>query len=548
MNRLLEMSGIVIEGHSDDQWFPIVKGIDLHLERGEVLGLIGESGAGKSTLGLASMAYTRQGCRIASGSVVFDGKSLRTLPKNKLRRLWGTRIAYVAQSAAASFNPAHRLIKQYAETPVQHGVMDFAQARKTAEKIYRKLLLPDPDKIGYRYPHQVSGGQLQRAMVAMAMACQPDIIIFDEPTTALDVTTQIEVLVAIRKIVREFNTAAIYITHDLAVVSQISDRIMVLRHGNLVEEKETRQMVAHPEKTYTRQLLSVRKQYRERDLSGSETDIVLDIRNVGASYDRKNRVLDGIDLKIRRGRTVALVGESGSGKSTLARVVIGLLPPLEGTIFYGETLLTPELRHRSKEQLRRLQMIYQMPDTALNPKQKIGKIIGRPLQFYFGMDEKQKEERVIELLEKTGLSPKYHDRYPPELSGGEKQRVCIARALAAEPDLILCDEVTSALDQLVAEGILKLLQDIQDETGVSYLFITHDLATVKAVADEIVVMLNGRIVEQGLKKAVLDPPYHRYTELLLSSVPEMDPDWLNHLLETRGETGIGKMSTLKEES
>ena len=306
--------------------------------------------------------------------------------------------------------------------------------------------------------------------------------------------------------------------------------------------------MARLEKAYTRQLLSVRKQYRERDLSGSETDIVLDVRNVSASYDRKNKVLDSIDLKIRRGRTVALVGESGSGKSTLARVVIGLLPPVEGTIFYGETLLTPELRHRSKEQLRRLQMIYQMPDTALNPKQKIGKIIGRPLQFYFGMDEKQKEARVIELLEKTGLSPKYYDRYPPELSGGEKQRVCIARALAAEPDLILCDEVTSALDQLVAEGILKLLQDIQDETGVSYLFITHDLATVKAVADEIVVMLNGRIVEQGLKKAVLEPPYHRYTELLLSSVPEMDPDWLNHLLETRGETGIGKMSTLEEES
>ena len=544
MAPLLEMRKIYIEGMSDEKWNPIIKGIDLTLQRGEVLGLIGESGAGKSTMGIASMAYTRQGCRIASGSIVFDGKELFGASKEVLRKIRGNRIAYVAQSAAASFNPAHRLIKQYAEAPVQHGVMSFEEAAKEAKDIYERLLLPDPDHIGYRYPHQVSGGQLQRAMVAMAMACQPDLIIFDEPTTALDVTTQIEVLAAIKRIVRQFNTAAIYITHDLAVVAQIADRIMVLRYGNLVEENNAREMIAAPKEEYTRKLLSVRTLKEDKDLSQSEKDIILEVDNVTASYTGTANVLENIDLKIRRGRTVALVGESGSGKITQARVITGLLPPTEGSVIYKRNKLTRDLKSRPKEQLRVMQMIYQMPDTALNPKQKVHKIIGRPLQFYFGMNEKDREKRVYELLEKIELSEKYYDRYPPELSGGEKQRICIARALAAEPDLIICDEVTSALDQLVAEDILKLLQDLQNELKVSYLFITHDLATVKAISDEIVVMLLGRIVEQGVKKDILTPPHHEYTDLLLSSVPEMDPDWLDNLLADR--KAKGKPSTIMD--
>ncbi len=536
MDKILEIKNLVIEGQIGDRWKPIVKGVDLHLHKGEVLGLIGESGAGKSTIGLASMGFTRQGCRIASGSIIFDGQQLFGASEDFLRTVRGARIAYVAQSAAASFNPAHRLIKQYAEGPVQHGLMGSSEAEQKAVEIYKRLLLPDPEKIGYRFPHQVSGGQLQRAMVAMAMSCQPDIIVFDEPTTALDVTTQIEVLAAIKEITRQFQTAALYITHDLAVVAQMADRIMVLRYGEMVEENETAKLLSDPQKQYTRDLLSVRTLKEDKDLSATEKNVILGIENVSASYTGEAKVLKNIDLKIRRGRTVALVGESGSGKSTLARVITGLLPPMEGRIVFNSAELPPALKSRNRDNLRQLQMIYQMPDTALNPKQKIKKILGRPLKFYFGMNKRERNYRVKELLEQIELPKNFINRYPTELSGGEKQRICIARALAAKPELIICDEVTSALDQLVAEGILELLQDLQNELHVSYLFITHDLATVKAIADDIVVMLNGRIVEQGVKQEVLKPPYHEYTEVLLSSVPEMDPGWLDQLLLTRQNT------------
>lgn len=537
-DRLLEIRNLEIDGESDEVWHEIIKGLDLDLDRGEVLGLIGESGAGKSTLGLAAMNFVRPGCRIRGGTIRFDGQELTEQSETTLRKLRGVRIAYVAQSAAASFNPAHQLIDQFSEIPVVHNVKNRQDAEADAKDLYRRVLLPDPDGIGYRYPHQVSGGQLQRAMTAMALSCRPDLIIFDEPTTALDVTTQIEVLTTIRDIVREFNTAAIYISHDLAVVAQMADRIMVLRYGELVEESTTRQMMSDPKMDYTKSLWAVRSFKKETETASTKVNPVVKVDNVTAGYGKED-ILKKVTFEIHRGQTVAIVGESGSGKSTAARVITGLLPPRLGEIQFNGEALPKSFKSRNKDQLRHVQMIYQMADTALNPRQRIRNIIGRPLSFYLNLRGKQKEERIRELLSLIELEPDlYIDRYPGELSGGQKQRVSIARALAAEPEFIICDEVTSALDQLVAEGILRLLDRLQREFNLAYMFITHDLATVKAIADNVVVMLQGEIVEQGPKTDVFSPPHHEYTELLLSSVPEMDPDWLNELIAHRKKHGV----------
>ncbi len=531
---LLEMRGLRIEGRADEVWFEIVHGVDVTLKRGEVLGLIGESGAGKSTIGIAAMGFARDGCRISDGEILFEGQDLRKTPESELRKLRGNRISYVAQSAAASFNPAHKLIDQYCEAPTQHNVLSRSDAERDAVSLFRRLQLPDPENIVFRYPHQVSGGQLQRAMTAMAMSCRPDLIIFDEPTTALDVTTQIEVLAAIKDAVKQFNTAAIYITHDLAVVAQMADRIMVLRYGDLVEEGVTGPMVAEPQEDYTRDLLAVRT-FSVEERARPESKPIVEVRNVTAQYrGAPTPVLHNVDFKIHKKRTVAVVGESGSGKSTTARVITGLLPPLEGEVLYDGQALPKDFRQRNKDQLRKLQMIYQMADVAVNPKQRIRDIIGRPLSFYLGLSGKKKEERIRELLSLIELEPDmFIDRLPSELSGGQKQRICIARALAAEPEMIICDEVTSALDQLVAEGILKLLTRLQDELDLAYMFITHDLATVRAISDEVVVMLQGRVVEQGPRTEMFTPPHHEYTDLLLSSVPEMDPNWLDGILDRR---------------
>ena len=527
---LLEMKDIRIDGFSDERWHKIIKGIDLTLHRGEVMGLIGESGAGKSTLGLASMGFTKPGCKITSGSVIFDGQELVTASEDEKRALWGTRIAYVAQSAAASFNPAHRLLNQTVEASLNQNLQSRDLAEADARDLYKQLQLPDPENIGDRYPHQVSGGQLQRMMTAMAMSPRPDLIIFDEPTTALDVTTQVEVLVAMRSIEEKFNTAALYITHDLAVVAQMADVIKVLRYGKEVEEADTRKMLKSPKEEYTKSLWSVRA--LEKAEAPSE-DIVLSINNVDAAYNGSLKVLHDVNIKIPRGRTVAVVGESGSGKSTTARVITGLLPPMTGSVQFNGEVLPTELKDRSKDHLQRIQMIYQSADTAMNPRQTIAEIIGRPLEFYHDLTGLQKQERILELLKMIELDESFYDRLPSELSGGQKQRVCIARALAADPEIIICDEVTSALDQIVQEGILKLLLNLQKDYNITYLFITHDIAVVNAISDEIVVMYQGAVIEQGMKSEIMSPPHPEYTQLLLNSVPEMDPDWLTKLVKSR---------------
>ncbi|WP_106796390.1 ABC transporter ATP-binding protein [Rhizobium sp. H4] len=515
----------------------IVDGVSFDLQKGKVLGLIGESGAGKSTIGLSALAYGRGGAEITGGEVLLAGTDILALGKNGIRKIRGARVCYVAQSAAAAFNPAHRLGDQVIEASVKHGLMSREEARKRALYLFRVLGLPNPESFGERFAHQVSGGQLQRAMTAMALCSNPELIVFDEPTTALDVTTQIDVLAAIKHAIEETHTAALYITHDLAVVAQISDDIMVLRYGKQVEYGSVQQIIEAPRQDYTRALVNVRQAYREE--AADQSAALLKVENVSAEYSNGFKVLHDVSLHVPKGQTLAVVGESGSGKSTLARVITGLLPPSSGRVIFAGKPLMPGLKSRPNDDLRRIQLIYQMADTAMNPRQTVRDIIGRPLTFYYGLRGGAKTARVKELLDQIEMGNGFIDRYPAELSGGQKQRVAIARALAAKPELILCDEPTSALDPLVAEGILKLLLRLQQEEQLSYVFITHDIAIVRAIADSVAVMHHGRLVRFGPKSTALSPPFDDYTDLLLKSVPEMEIGWLERVLTTRKMASAG---------
>ena len=535
-NPLLKVSGLKIGAtvyppDSKPHKIEIVHGVDFELQKGKVLGLIGESGAGKSTIGLSALGYGRGGVELTGGEVWVNGRDILQGGIADLRKLRGAEVTYVAQSAAASFNPAKKIMDQVVEASVSQGKFSRSDAEAKARLLFAKLGLPDPDNIGSRYPHQVSGGQLQRCMTALALCPEPDLVVFDEPTTALDVTTQIDVLAAIKEAIRDTGVAALYITHDLAVVAQVSDDIMVLKMGEMVEYGPVDQIINNPQEEYTKALVSVRSINHEEK---TPTAPILSAKNITARYKgTKFNVLHDVSIDISPGQTLAVVGESGSGKSTLARVITGLLPPKGGSTDFAGRTLSPDQPSRTKEDLRELQMIYQMADVAMNPRQTVGTIIGRPLEFYFGLKGAEKRKRINELLDEIEMGDGFIDRYPAELSGGQKQRVCIARALAAKPKLIICDEVTSALDPLVADGILKLLLDLQKREDVAYLFITHDLATVRAIADSIAVMYQGKGVRYGPKSEVLSPPFDDYTDLLLSSVPEMKIGWLENVIATR---------------
>ena len=528
---ILQIKGLRLESITGNV---IVDNVDLHLNKGEVLGLIGESGAGKSTIGLSSMGYARAGVHIAGGEVILGGTNIRALDADGRRDVRGKRIAYIAQSAAAAFNPAHTLMDQVCEAPLIHKLMTRSEAEAWARQLFKALDLPDPENFGARYPHQASGGQLQRAMAAMAMSCRPDVLVLDEPTTALDVTTQIEVLILLKSLIHEYKTAALYITHDLAVVAQVADRIKVLRHGKEVEEGLTEQILHHATQDYTARLVAVRgAAANERANPATVTDeTVLAIKDCQAYYGDFH-VVKGVSIDVKRGETVAVVGESGSGKSTLARVVTGLLPARSGEIVFQGKALPRSLGERSKELKRRIQLVYQIPDVAINPRQSLLDIVGRPVQFYYGVGRKETLARAKELMALVELPLDFLERRPGQLSGGQKQRVCIARALAAKPDLIILDEPTSALDPLVAEEILTLLRKLQRELGLSYVLITHDLDVVHRIAHRTAVMLQGKFVAFDQTDKIFDNPEHPYTRKLITAVPEMRVDWLDEVLAQR---------------
>jgi len=560
MSVLLEVDDLKISARrDDDSLLPIVKGVSFNVARGEVVALIGESGSGKTTIALSALGYTKPGLEFAGGEVRLENEDVITMESNQLRDLRGQRVAYLAQSAAATFNPALTIGEQVTESCVLHGILDQEQANERAETLYRALELPDPDRLGKRYPHQVSGGQLQRLMAAMALCGKPDLLVLDEPTTALDVTTQIEVLKAFKSVIKQEGSAAIYVTHDLSVVAQIADHIVVLYAGEVQEHGSAEQVVNQPTHDYTRRLM---RAVRPPPAAGQGDEMLgehkrdvpaLKVKDITAGYGRKRNgvpeitVLRDVNVSIERGHTVGVIGESGCGKSTLARVMAGLLPAVHGQVLLDGNDLQPALQKRDRSELQKIQFVFQMADTALNPRQRIDHILGRPLEFYLGLKGKEKRRRIMELLDMVELPQDFAGRYPEELSGGQKQRVNLARALAASPEVLLCDEVISALDSIVGANVIELLKRLRKQTGVSFVFISHDLSTVASFADEIVVLYAGRVVEQGPADQVLSPPYHPYTRLLISSVPELRVGWLEETMQTQeAQAGIDRVVQLTE--
>jgi peptide/nickel transport system ATP-binding protein len=539
---LLEIEHLTVESVAER--LPIVRDVGLQVMRGEVLALIGESGSGKTTVCLAALGHIRPGLRIAAGKVRLEGTDLRSLSAEALRSLRGRRVAYVAQSASASFNPSLRIGEQVIEPAKVHHVMERSAAQARSMTLYRELALPEPESIGARYPHQVSGGQLQRLMAAMAMCCGPELLVLDEPTTSLDVTTQMGVLKSFKDAIRQHGVAALYVSHDLAVVAQLADRIVVLRDGVVQETGSTAQILKQPVAPYTRALLDAWRYWTPGSatnpiIGSAERTPLLNLSGLTAGYGRNRAgepavvAVKSAELAIRRSSVVGVIGESGSGKSTLARVVAGLLPPTSGTIMFDGQVLAPLAADRPKAILQRIQIVFQSPDVALNPAHRIGKLIGRPLEYFHGLRGRRQSERVAELLELVQLAPDFATRLPHELSGGQKQRVNLARALAAEPDLILCDEVTSALDTVVAASIMDLLRQLKTQRDLAFLFITHDVSMAATFAEELLVMRRGEIVERGPTDRVLNAPQHPYTRLLVASVPELRSGWLESAFDER---------------
>ncbi len=544
----VEVSGLAVVGQqAGGADVPILREIGFAIARGEVLALIGESGSGKTTVGLALLGYARRGCRITAGRVKVGATDVLSLPAGALAALRGRRVSYVAQSAAAAFNPAHRIIDQVIEPARIHGLLGRAAAEAKARQLFRALSLPDPDGVGARYPHQVSGGQLQRLMAAMALINDPELVILDEPTTALDVTTQIDVLRAFKKVVREFGTTALYVSHDLSVVAQIADRVAVMRHGRILECGPMADVLAAPADAYTASLLAAaHPQPRAASAGAAEAPPpVLEVAGLSAGYGRREGgaalvpVLHEIGFSIAHGSIFGVVGESGCGKSTLAQVLAGLLPASAGTVRLNGAPLPRRVSERSRAELRAVQIVFQMADVALNPARTVGAILARPLAFYHGMGGAARRRRVAELLDMVRLSPELAARYPGALSGGQKQRVNLARALAAEPALILCDEVTSALDTVVGAAILDLLATLRRSLGVAMMFISHDINTVRSLCDQVMILYAGRAVEIGPGRLGPGEAAHPYTRLLLDSVPELRTGWLDHIDHAEAEMAAG---------
>ncbi|EME19847.1 dipeptide ABC transporter ATP-binding protein [Rhodococcus triatomae] len=522
---LLTVDGLRVEYGSRTDPVVAVDGVGFTVSRGEVVAVVGESGSGKSTTAHAVVGLLSGNGRVSGGSVTFDGLRLDAVPERAFEKLRGARIGLVPQDPTTSLNPVVRIGDQVAEVLRIHGLADRRTARIEALRILGEAGLDNPELRAGQYPQDLSGGQRQRVLIGIALACRPDLVIADEPTSALDVTVQRRILDHLQSRIAENGTAVLFITHDLGVAADRADRIVVMQRGRVVETGSARQVLSDPQHEYTRALIAAAPSLADTPARPprGESEPLLTVANVSKTFriDRRTSLdaVEDVSFSVACGRTLSLVGESGSGKSTTARIAIRLETATAGQVLFDGRDITT-LRGRELRTLRRrAQIVHQNPYASLNPKLRIRDIVAEPLAAFGIGTRADRARRVAELLDQVALSATHLDRRPAELSGGQRQRVAIARALALQPDLLVLDEPVSALDVSVQAQILDLLGELQTELGLAYLFISHDLAVVRQVSDDVAVMRSGEIVEFGTTSDIFDNPQHEYTRSLLDAIP-----------------------------
>ena len=564
---LLQVRNLKVSFFRDGKWAEAVHGIDLDVFAGRTLGLVGESGSGKSVSSLAVMRLLNEKVsRISADSICIEGDEIKDFSEKQMADVRGKRISMIFQEPMTSLNPVYKCGFQVAEMILQHETVSKAEAKSRVISLFKQVMLPRPEAIYDSYPHELSGGQKQRVMIAMAIACNPKLLIADEPTTALDVTVQLEILKLLRKLQAETGMGMIFITHDLGVVAEIADDVAVMHNGEIMERGSVKDIMAHPQHPYTQGLLACRppmdvrlkrlpivKEFLDGEWQGGKAQILQDLQIGDAErkvhlkqlYSREPllkvehlqtwyplrkgvfsrvydyvKAVDDVTLDVYEGETLGLVGESGCGKTTLGRSILRLAEPTSGRVWFDGTEVTALKGQALRDFRRQAQIVFQDPYSSLNPRMTIGEAIAEPMLVHgIQNDAKKRHDMVCELLEQVGLQAEHYNRYPHEFSGGQRQRICIARALAVNPRLVICDESVSALDVSVQAQVLNLLNRLKEERNLTYIFISHDLSVVRFMSDRVVVMYNGKPVEINEADALFEHPQNDYTKKLIAALP-----------------------------
>lgn len=552
-NTLLEVKDLQVSFIGDEKEFEAVKGISFHVEKGETLGIVGESGSGKSVTARSIMRLLPSPPSfLKSGEINFQGRNLVEQSEKEMESVRGQHISMIFQDPMTSLNPTIRIGEQIAESLKKHQQVSKDEAYKKTIELLELVGIKQSEKRYKQYPHEFSGGMRQRAMIAMALACNPSLLIADEPTTALDVTIQAQILTLMKNMQEKLGTSIILITHDLGVVAGMCDRVIVMKEGEIVEEGTTEEIFNNPKHDYTKRLLNAlpklheKKQPKQAPLLSGNLDLskpLLEIKSLKKHFDLGHgdtlKAVDDLSFEIYPGETLGLVGESGSGKSTTGRTILQLHEPTDGDVLYKGIPITRLSKKQLKTMRRHMQIIFQDPYSSLNPRKKVLDIIGEALDLHgLAKSKEERRARVEELLELVGLNKAHASRYPHEFSGGQRQRIGIARALAVDPEFIVCDEPLSALDVSIQKQIVDLLKDLQHRLGLTYLFIAHDLSMVKHISDRVAVMYGGKIVELAESEELYSNPQHPYTKALLQSIPIPDP-----AIEKKKERVLDKEST-----